>query len=552
MPRAFRRLLPSGDSVVEALRARFIAETCTAEEMACIDENSAALGIPVQSLMENAGAGVAAAIEQEFGPVHGKRILIVAGTGNKGGDGFVACRHLVNRGARVSVVLLGPRDEIRTDEAKANWRVLERMDIGVVTLSSIGDSSDLSLLEGALKGSDLAVDAMLGTGLRGDLREPFASSVHLLNEPAEKAIPIISIDTPTGLDPSTGEVHGISIWPALTVSFHKLKTGLRRCGDPRLTGRIQVVDIGIPLEAELFTGPGDVRRVTTPRKSFSSKRDFGYVLIVGGSEVYTGAPALTALAALRTGAGLTIVAAPGRASDAIRSFSPDLIAHPLPGRFIQTRDVRYISDSILGRVNSVVIGPGLGNHDESGSAARSLVRVVKRLELPVVIDADAIRAFSGKLDRLKGVRAILTPNAGEFKAITGLEVGTQKKEEGSGEEADWSGRVDHAADLAKEVGGSCTILLKGHYTVVTDGSRLKVNKTGNPGMAVGGSGDVLSGIIAAYLAQGVDPFNAAAAGAYIHGRAGDLAYQEKGYHILASDIIDKLPSALRPFDRPAG
>jgi ADP-dependent NAD(P)H-hydrate dehydratase / NAD(P)H-hydrate epimerase len=524
------------DQPLESLRARFLPEAATADDMSYIDENSTALGIPVQSLMENAGAGVATAVEQESGPVQGKRVIVVAGTGNKGGDGFVAARHLLNRGAQVSVVLLGGTDEIRTVEARSNWQVLERLDVGV-DLSSVEDSSDLGLLEDELSRSDVVVDAMLGTGLRGDLREPFASSARMINEVERHAF-VASVDTPTGLDPSTGEVHGISVRPALTVSFHKLKAGLR---DPRLTGRVIVVDIGIPLEAELFTGPGDVRRVTGARRPSSSKRDFGYVLVVGGSDVYSGAPALTALAALRTGAGLTIVAAPEKACETIRSFAPDLIAHPLPGRFLETKHVTYISERILGRVNSVVIGPGLGDHDESGRAVRRLLQAVKKSELPAVIDADAIRAFSGKLGLLKGSRAVLTPNAGEFEAVTGLKLG-------DGE--DWGERVDPAVDLAKKAGG-CTILLKGHHTLITDGGRLKVNKTGNPSMAVGGSGDVLSGILGAYLAQGNDPFWAAAAGAFAHGRAGDLAYGERGYHVLASDLIEKLPTVLKPFDRTA-
>jgi hydroxyethylthiazole kinase-like uncharacterized protein yjeF len=525
------------DRPLESLRARFLPEAATADDMSYIDENATALGIPVQSLMENAGAGVAAAIDQEFGPVHGKRVLVVAGTGNKGGDGFVAARHLLNRGARVNLVLLGGGDEIRTVEARSNWRVLERLDVGV-DLTSVEDSSDLGLLEDELSRADVVVDAMLGTGLRGDLREPFASSVRMINEVERRAF-VASIDTPTGLDPSTGEVHGISVRPALTVSFHKVKAGLR---DPRLTGRVVVVDIGIPLEAELFTGPGDVRRVTTARRPSSSKRDFGYVLVVGGSDVYSGAPALAALAALRTGAGLTIVAAPEKACETIRSFAPDLIAHPLPGRFLETKDVSYISERILGRVNSIVVGPGLGDHDESARAVRRLLQAVKKSKLSVVIDADAIRAFSGKLGLLKGARAVLTPNAGEFEAVTGLKLRDQE---------DWGERVDPSVDLAKKAGGSCTVLLKGHHTLITDGGRLKVNKTGNPGMAVGGSGDVLSGIIAAYLAQGNDPFWAAAAGAYVHGRAGDLAYEEKGYHVLASDLLEELPSVLKPFDRTA-
>jgi NAD(P)H-hydrate epimerase len=187
-------------------------------------------------------------------------------------------------------------------------------------------------------------------------------------------------------------------------------------------------------------------------------------------------------------------------------------------------------------VKSVVVGPGIGDRDETDRAVKRLVEAARDSKLPLVIDADAIEPFAGELKSVRGSDAVLTPNAGEFKTIAGVEV-----------KEDWKERIEPCVDLAKEAG--CTVLLKGDHSVITDGERLKINSTGNPAMATGGTGDVLSGVIGAYLAQGAETFWASVAGAYAHGRAGDLASQEKGYHVLASDIIEELPAVLKPFDR---
>jgi len=294
------------------------------------------------------------------------------------------------------------------------------------------------------------------------------------------------------------------------------------------------VDFGVA-ERELFCGPDDVRKVIKPRNRFSSKRDYGYVLIVGGSDVYSGAPALAALAALRTGAGVSFVAAPDAVANVIRSFSPDLIVYPLRGSFVTVAHVDYVRE-ILGRVNSVVLGPGIGTHPETRRAVWGIVEAVKEAGLPMVIDADAITSLKGNLHRIRDSRLVLTPNSGEFRAISGLKAAD-----------DWRDKARPAMGFARKVG--CTLLLKGHHTVITDGEVLRVNRTGNPGMATGGSGDVLSGIVAAFLAQGQPPLLAAAAGAYVHGRAGDLVMKERGFHGIASDILEKVPAVLKPFDR---
>jgi hydroxyethylthiazole kinase-like uncharacterized protein yjeF len=516
------------ERLFEGIRTDFLPQTITAEEMSFIDENAVALGIPKPLLMENAGAASADLIDREYA-VKGKEVLVVSGLGNNGGDGFVVCRHLLNRGANVAAVVLGRSDEIRTDEARLNWNVLELTDLNLVRIHIL-DSADLDKLRKTLGNADIVVDAILGTGVRGKLREPISSSVQAINESGKI---IVAIDAPTGLNPSTGEIHGAAVKALMTLTFHKMKRGFE--GHSRMTGKIRVVDIGIPVEAELFCGPGDARRVTTPRTPFSSKKSYGSVLVIGGSDLYSGAPGLAALSALRTGAGLCRIAAPEEVSSVIRSFSPNLIVHPLPGQVVSSKDVGIIS-GLLSRVTCVAVGPGLGSQSETRDAVISLVKIVSKAGLPMLIDADAIVALKDNLGVLRNTKTVLTPNAGEFKAVAGLDAG-----EG------WKQNAKPAMDFARKAG--CTLLLKGHHTVITDGRFLRVNRTGNPSLATAGSGDVLSGIISAYLAQGQDPLPAAAAGAFVHGCAGDLTFQEKGFHATALDFVERLPTVLSAFDK---
>jgi NAD(P)H-hydrate epimerase len=282
----------------------------------------------------------------------------------------------------------------------------------------------------------------------------------------------------------------------------------------------------------IFTGPRELKLVTKARNEYASKRDFGSLLIVGGSDVYSGAPALAGMAALRTGVGLSVVAAPSSVVSVIRSYSPNLIVHPLPTDVVTPTNLSIISE-LLTKANALVLGPGLGMHDETKSAIPLIVAKAHEHQRPVLIDADGIRALRDSKNLLKGT--VITPHAGEFKAISGVDPPPK-----------WRDRLETCKLFAQE--HSCFLLLKGHDTVVTDGTRLKVNRTGNPGMATGGMGDVLSGIIGAYLAQGTDPFLAAVAGAYVHGLAGDFVHKRKGFHMVASDIIETLPEILKPYD----
>jgi NAD(P)H-hydrate epimerase len=301
------------------------------------------------------------------------------------------------------------------------------------------------------------------------------------------------------------------------------------------SGRIEFLHLeGGIMPRQIFSRRSDVKRVMKLRDPYSSKRDFGYLLIVGGSDVYSGAPALAGMAGLRTGAGMVFIAAPKGVTGTIRSYSPNLIVHSLSDDVITVDDTQKIVE-LLARADAIVLGPGIGLNLKTQTAISEIVKAVKGTNKPMLIDADAIRALHGRMETLSKTKTVITPHAGEFEAISGIKIPPH-----------WKERVPVCVEFTKK--NPCVLLMKGHDTVITDGDRVRVNNTGNPGMATAGAGDVLSGIIGAFLAQGVDPFFAAVAGAYVHGLAGDHAYKEKGCHLVASDLIDMLPIVLKKYD----
>ncbi len=503
----------------------------TVEEMFTIDVNCDYLGVSRLMLMENAGAEVARAICSKF-DVKDKRIVIVAHTGNKGGDGFVAARHLALLGAEVIVVLIGDPSKIRTFEAKRNWDVICEMEYSINRII-VKDSLRMDLLAKALDKADIVVDALLGTGVRGTLRPPISEAVKLINKAKDRGAFIVSIDIPTGISPNTGEVLGLAVKADLTVTHHKPKIGLLSNKASKYVGELLTVNIGVPVEAELFAGPGDVLITMKERKLTAHKGDFGRILIIGGSKDYSGAPALAGLATLRSGADLAIIVAPKVISNAIRSYSPNLIVREYDGEYLNDKGVELALNEAE-RADAIIIGPGLSFRDEVVNSVLNLIDKLRSMNKKLVIDADAIKACSKDKNVLRDIIGVITPHAGEFKILTGIKL---PNEENNG----WKKRMEIVRNEAKNLG--ITILLKAHYDIISNGVKVKVNRTGNPGMTVGGTGDVLTGITATFLAWNNEPFKAAVAAAFINGLAGDLVFQEKGYHILASDLIEMLPEA---------
>ncbi len=492
----------------------------TSREMHALELNSEYFGVSRLQLMENAGQRVAVEIASRFEPDNA-RIAIFCGLGGNGGDGFVAARHLNCLGFKVEVILAGRSENILDEEARKNWFALQPLK-DVVTLHEAYDSSLVPEVE-----ADIVVDALLGIGLKGAPRPPVTQLVKKINE--TKAFRV-SVDVPTGINSDSSEVLGEAVKADLTVTFHKVKPGLPKAKE--YTGELVVGNIGLPPEFERFAGPGDVSLVVKPRAPEAHKGDFGRLLVVGGSDVFSGAPALVALAALRTGVDIVYVAAPHKTAYAISCMSPNLITVKLEGDHLNPRNVSVIKP-YLETTTAVVMGPGLGLHTETKEAVKEIVEFVEKAKIPLLLDADGLKAFA-EFKRKTRSPLVLTPHAGEYRILTG-----KKPPEGLKE---------RAAELhvsAEKLGA--VILLKGNVDVISDGKREKFNLTGNPGMTVGGTGDTLSGIVGAFLAQGADAFEAGVAGAFINGAAGDFVQEEKGFHMVPTDILDWIP---RVIDNP--
>ncbi|NJE76671.1 NAD(P)H-hydrate dehydratase [Thermococcus sp. ES12] len=472
------------------------------EDVYIWDINAKWLGITPHQLMENAGAGVARVIEERFGK--GLKIAVFSGTGNNGGDGFVAARHL-SFDNDVTLFLVGDEVKIRSEEARHNWEILKGLDF--VKIRVLKDSTYIRSLD--LSGFDVIVDALLGAGTKGEPREPIRSAIEKINEYAGKA-KIVSVDLPSGY-PSQVQVKADF---AVTFQWDKEEYG----GFERV-----VVKIGYPKELYHLVGPGDAKFAL--RKKGEHKGQNGKLLIIGGSGDYYGAPYLAAKAASYL-VDLVYLAMPEY--PARRIADPDLIIRPIEGKNFSPGHVEELL-SMAEKADAVVIGPGIGLAEETKEFVREFV---KHCEKPLVIDADGLKAIAGDLSVLKGKTFILTPHTGEFGVLFGV------KPEGSFQE-----KAELVRAKAREIGG--VILLKGAYDIISDGTAWKYNRTGNRGMTTGGTGDVLAGLVGALLALGNAPLRAASAGAFLNGLAGDMVKEELGENFTALEVAEKVPHAVR-------
>ncbi|OYR66418.1 bifunctional ADP-dependent NAD(P)H-hydrate dehydratase/NAD(P)H-hydrate epimerase [Halorubrum sp. E3] len=478
----------------------------TTDRMAAVDANAAALGVPRKQLMESSGNAVAREVRAIAEP--GASVELLCGRGNNGGDAFVAARFL--SAYDVTVRLLGRPASIRTEIARENWAALRSADLSTATVT---DAADL-----ALDDPDVVVDAMLGTGVTGALREPERTAARLANE---SGAAVVAVDVPSGIDADTGEPTGSEAGDAVcveadrVVTFHDEKPGLGS-----LDAAVTVADIGIPAAAERFTGPGDL--LGLGRDPDSHKGENGEVLVVGGGP-YTGAPTLSALAALRAGADLVRVACPESVAGAVQGFSPNLIVRAPPGDRVGPAHADRVA-SLAAENDVVVLAPGLGGGDGTEAFVREFLTA---FEGRAVVDADALRVVP---DVDTDAELICTPHQGELVGMGGE----------TAEEPDE--RAELVREFAAELGHA--LLVKGAVDVIADADGARLNRTGNPGMTVGGTGDVLAGTVGA-LAAVTDPFRAAAVGAYVVGRAGDAAAGANGAGLVATDLPDRLPEAMR-------
>ena len=511
-------------------------ELVTAAEMRALDRTTIEeRKIPSLRLMENAGKAVVHEMERHSGPLRGKTVTIVAGKGQNGGDGFVVARLLRHRRCTARVVLLAPPSALKGDAAVT----LRRFQRAGGRCHPIKSGADLAtLLDSLIQGSDILVDAIFGTGLNATVEGIPAAVITLMNTSGR---PIVAIDLPSGLDADTGAVWGTAVAAALTVTLARPKRGLYVGAGPNHAGTIRIADIGIPSDliaaAKIpvtLLDTASIRPLLPVRNRSAHKGTFGHAGIIAGSVGKTGAAAMAAMGALRSGAGLVTVAVPGSLNDALEAKLLEAMTVPVPETEARTLSKEALAPllAFAAGKTAVAIGPGIGTHPETRTLVQELLGNVAR---PIVLDADGINAIAGHKELLGKVHAplVLTPHPGEMAHLLGCSTADVQMD-----------RLGVAARLAQEQ--KVCVVLKGAGTVVagSDG-RLAVNSTGNPGMATAGTGDVLTGMITGLLAQGLPLWEAACAGVYLHGLAGDLAASDQGeMGLIAGDVIRAIPRAI--------
>jgi len=514
----------------------------TAAEMRAMDREAIeGRGIPSWDLMSAAGKGVAEAIQRFDPDLEDAPILVLAGPGNNGGDGFVAARHLLRAEARPTVLLTGARaEDLKGDAARAHR---EWTQAGGKTLVA-PDFATLERVWRELEKPDLIVDAMLGTGSKGPPREVMAAVIEAIR-PLE--VPVVAIDIPTGVDGDTGRIEGTAIDAGLTVTLALPKWGHFLYPGREFVGNLETIDIGIPDDI-LSMGDGPSIKVLEPQDAIvflpernpeMHKGDRGRLLVIGGSPGLTGAVAMACEAAVRAGAGLVTAGVPLGLNDILEVKLTEAMTLPLPqldSRVLSREAFESIAIFQPGRLAALAVGPGIGRHQSTQALVR---RLVQEIDLPMVLDADGLFAFSGRADLLRqaaaGRRLVLTPHPGEFAMLTGETL-----------EAIHDRRFELASHWARR--WNVIVVLKGAPTVIADPElgTVYVNPTGSEALATGGTGDVLTGLLAGFLAQGVGPLYAAMTAVYLHGWTADYTTEKWGTHygLQASDVIDHFPLAL--------
>lgn len=507
----------------------------TADEMREMDQRTIeGFSLPGRVLMENAGRGAVRFFLEFFGETGKKSVAVIAGRGNNGGDGFVMARYLHQQGIPVTVYLLSEKSRVRGD-ARVNLELLETLSAPVV---EIIDTSAFQAMDAAVRHHHIWIDALLGTGLNADVRGLFRQVIDRINELNR---PVFSVDIPSGINSDTGQICGACIHASATATFAFAKSGHLLHPGAEHTGHLRIVDIGVPPKIAEAVGagcrlltPDDIARRLPHRPIAAHKGTTGHVLVVAGSPGKTGAAAMASLSAMRAGAGLVTLAVPKSLNPILEPQVTEVMTSPLPETVDGTLDEAAL-DRILSLAEGkkcIALGPGLGTAEETSNLVR---RVVAESPVPLVIDADGLNCLAGRLDAVAKARAplLLTPHPGEMARLSGASSAEIQAD-----------RVASARAFAREHG--VFIVLKGASTVVAaaDGACF-INPTGNPGMASGGMGDVLTGLIAGLLAQGATPLDAACTGVFVHGRAADILAGAIGpFGYLATDVMDEIPSCM--------
>ncbi|PTD93500.1 bifunctional ADP-dependent NAD(P)H-hydrate dehydratase/NAD(P)H-hydrate epimerase [archaeon SCG-AAA382B04] len=460
----------------------------SSKEMAVIDRNAQYFDKSEMDLMEKAGKKVAEEIE------FGESASVFCGEGNNGGDGFVVARYLKEKGYEVFVYLVGDSSSLRTEAAKKNFEELKKLDVTIFEEKDPGFYDNLEI------SSDVVVDAILGLGIKGKPREPQKSAIKAINNSTAKKI---SVDIPSGINPDTGEGKGIK--PDKTITFHEKKKGNKNA---------KTVEIGIPQKAKTHAGPGHLYYLNQ-RKKTSHKGENGTILILGGGE-FTGAPAISAMSALRSGVDLPIIHTKNKVKDIIAGFSPNLIVKSHKNYKKAQKNLK----NNIKKFDSVLIGPGIGREKKDINA---LIKLIPKINKPTILDADALHAATKDIDMINN--KIITPHESEFKKLF------NKK-----------GTKENVKKMAKK--HSCIIVKKSNIDIISNGQKTKLNESGTPAMTVGGTGDALAGAIAANVAKNKNNlFETTVATTFLIGKAGELAEKEYGNGLTATDLIEKIPKA---------
>ncbi len=509
-----------------------LATASEMHEMDSLTINEA--GIPGIILMENAAKSAAKIFLDHFKPSYNSDIMVLCGKGNNGGDGYVMARYLHEEGMNVSVSILSEKISISGD-ALTNLQIIEKL--GLVIYEIEGDES-IKTFKGRIKAHNYIIDALLGTGLNSPVRGIYKKVIDEINLSGK---PVMSIDMPSGLNADTGQIMGAAVRADLTVTFGFPKPGQLVYPGAELVGRLVNVDIGIPgmiidrtSVSHRLIEPDDFYTDIGRDKRETHKGSRGHLLIIGGSTGKTGAATLAAMAALRAGAGLVTVGIPKSLNIIMECKLTEAMTAPLSETDEGTLSIKAEEDilRLISGKTAVAIGPGLSTNPET---IELVCKIIKKCDLPMVIDADAINALSmipGSLECLNE-KKILTPHPGEMARLTGLE--TREVQ---------ASRLKICCEFAKK--RHCYLVLKGARTIVSDPSGVThINPTGNPALATGGTGDVLTGLITGFLARGLSEIKAICAGVYLHGLAADYFAEQKGEAgLIASDLLDIIPSLM--------
>ncbi len=512
----------------------------TAQEMRQIDQQTIEqIGIPGAVLMEQAGSEVVRILREHFPEC--QRVGIVVGKGNNGGDGLVVARQLAHAGQPIQIFLVSPPESFAGD-ALTNLQIAQNLALPITPVLSDGE---LKGLKNQLASSDLIVDSIFGTGLRGGVHDFIGDVIECINRSGK---PVIAIDLPSGLSADTGIAEGACIQASHTVTVGLPKRGNLIHPGAALTGKLDVVDIGFPSSVIAaqdiqinWTRPSDAARILPPRPTHSHKGTYGRVFVAAGSVGMTGAAALTSAGALRAGAGLVTLGTPKNLNPILEVKLTEVMTLPLPETAEGSLALEAKVDIIeaIKRTKSVLaIGPGLSQHPETVSLVHSVIR---ESDTPTVIDADGINALARSKEILSSLspQTVLTPHPGEMARLLGGTIEALERD-----------RIGLAQRFAQD--HNVTLVLKGAPTVVArEDGEVWINSTGNAGMATGGMGDVLTGLIAGLIAQKISGFDAAVLGVYLHGLAADLVAEKIGLHgLMAGDVLNNVPEATKRCGEP--